>query len=193
LLTKIRFCYIAAGGVGLGILTSFLTGFDVVDFNDSPLTKSESPTDFWSKRWNKITQSGLRRGVFLPFVTSGFSRTVAAFCTFVVSGILHEYVLLIMKARSGRPNNPSETPFEPNYGNHLYFFAWCGVVTWLEKVTQRSAPIIWMRKYLPRNIRTALVLLTVLPIAHLFMDEYISSSFYNDLSLGFVKIVYTGK
>ena len=176
----------------MGILTSFVSGFDVIDFNDSPLTKSESPSDFWGNRWNKITQNGLHRGVYLPLLMGGFSRTVAALGTFLTSGILHEYVLLIMKCRSGRPNNLSDTVFEPNYGNHLYFFLWCGIVAWLEKLTRRTSPIIWMQKHLPQPVRTALVLLTVLPIAHLFTDEYIASSFYNDLSLGFVKIEYLG-
>lgn len=181
-----------SGGLGLGILTSFLSGLKVTDFMDNPFTQSESPSDFWSRRWNKITQSGLRRGVYLPLMQSGLSRSASSLGTFLASGILHEYVLVIMKQRRGIPNNPTHTAFEPNYGNHLRFFAWCGLVLWIEKLTKKTAPVIWMQKHLPRPIRTGLVLLTVLPIAHLFTDEYVASSFYNDLALGFVKIEYLG-
>ena len=181
-----------SGSLGLGILTSSLSGLSVIDFSDNPLTLSESPSDFWSRRWNKITQSGLRRGVYLPLLQSGLSRSVSSLGTFLASGILHEYVLLIMKQRRGLPNNPTHTAFDPNYGNHLRFFAWCGIVLWIEKLTRRMAPVLWMQKHLPQPIRTALVLLTVLPIAHLFTDEYVASSFYSDLALGFVKIEYLG-
>lgn len=169
-----------------------ISGWSVIEIFDNPLTRSESPSDFWSKRWNRITQSGLRRGVYLPFLQSGLSRSGAAFGTFMMSGILHEYVLAIMKRRRGKPNNPTSTPFDPKYGNHFYFFLWCGIVMWLEKLTRRTTPIIWMQKHLPRPIRTALVLLTVLPIVHLFTDEYIASSFYSDAAFGFFKIVHLG-
>jgi len=94
-----------------------------------------------------------------------------------------------MKQRVGEPNNPTRTPFEPNYGHHLRFFLWCGGVLWLEKCTRQTAAVLWMQKYLPRPIRTVLVLLTVLPAVHLFTDEYIASSFYSDLAFGFFKIV----
>lgn len=186
------FLLFAAGSFGLGILTSALSGLSVKEFSDSPLTKSESPSDFWSRRWNRITQSGLRRGVYLPLLQSGFSRSASLFGTFLASGVLHEYVLLIMKHRRGIPNNVTHTPFEPNYGNHLGFFAWCGLVLWIEKLTRLTAPVLWMQNNLPQPVRTILVLLTVLPIVHLFTNEYIASSFYSDLALGFVKIEYLG-
>ena len=178
--------------MGLGILTSILSGLSVIEIFDNTLTQSESPSDFWSRRWNKVTQSGLRRGIYVPLVQSGVSRTGAALGTFLVSGVLHEYVLAIMQRRIGEPNNPTRTPFEPKYGNHLYFFLWCGLVMWLEKLTRRTTAVLWIQKNLPRPVRTALVLLTVLPMTHFFTDEYIGSSFYSDLAFGFFKIEYLG-
>lgn len=170
-----------------------LTGWSVIDFDDSPLTKSESLSYFWSRRWNKVTQSGLRRGVYLPHLHNGFSRTIAAMVTFLASGILHEYVLLIMTQRRGQPNNPTLLPFAPNYGNHLKFFLWCAVAIFIEKVVRRTTPIFWIQKHFPQPIWTALVLLTVLPIVHLFCDEYVESSFYSDAAMGFAKIEYLGE
>ena len=61
-----------------------------------------------------------------------------------------------------------------------------------EGLLRHTRPILWMRKHLPRPIRTALVLLTVLPVAHFFTDEYIASSFYSDAAFGFFKIEYLG-
>lgn len=181
-----------AGVTGLGLMTSIVTGISTSKFNDHPLLASSSPSDFWGRRWNKIVGSGLRRGVFTPLRKGGFSRSLSAFTTFAVSGCLHEYVLLIMTLRGGVPNNPKGEAFVPSYGNQWIFFTWNGVVLLTEYALQGSAVIRFLQKNVPKPLRTALVLLTVIPIAHLFTDEYVASSFYSDIALGFPRIVKIG-
>lgn len=186
-----------SGATGLGLLTSAVTGLSVTKFNDHPLTRSTSPSDFWGRRWNKLVNQELRRGVFHPLRRYGFHRSVAALATFLASGLLHEYVLYVSTFRgSGAPdgtvlrhNNPQGAPFVPSYGNHLLFFAWNGAVLLGEHVLADTWGVQWLRTHLARPVRTALVLLTVLPIAHLFTDEYVASCFYSDIAMGFPKIV----
>jgi len=163
-----------------------------MEFNDYPLTRSTSPSDFWGRRWNKIVASALRRGVFRPVRQMGWSRHTAALATFVASGLLHEYVLLVMALRKGAANNPSQEPYKPVFGNHLIFFAWNGIVLLLERALTDTEPIRWIAHNLPQPMKTFLVLLTVLPIAHLFTDEYVASGFYSDIAFGFPRIFYLG-
>jgi hypothetical protein len=49
--------------------------------------------------------------------------------------------------------------------------------------------IMWMSQNLPRPVRTAFVLLTVLPISHLFTDEYVLNGMLPDFAMAFPRIV----
>jgi hypothetical protein len=187
-------CIHTGGCSGLGLLTSICTGYTLEQFSDSPLTQSTSASDFWGQRWDRPVQSALRRGCYLPLRLVGYTANVAAFGTFVVSGFIHEYVLWTMTFRS-------QHSYQPQYGNQFVFFLWNGIVLLLERYLRRRIQMnphrypvmVWMQKHLPRPIQTTFVLLTVLPIAHLFTDEYIRSSFYNDAAWGFPILVYLGK
>lgn len=178
-----------AGVTGLAIMTSLLTGISTSKFNDDPLLASASPSDFWGRRWNVIVGSGLRRGVYRPLRKNQYPRFIAAFATFMASGFLHEYVLMTLSLRGGVPNNPTGEPCSPRYGNHWIFFMWNGVVLIVEYLLQGTALIRFLQNNLPKPVRTMLVLLTVIPISHLFTDEYVQCSFYSDISLGFPRIV----
>lgn len=176
----------------MGLLTSMLTGIQIMSFSDSPLTKSSSPSDFWGNRWDKPVAAALRRGAFRPLRQAGISRHMSALLTFCVSGIIHEYILVIMAQRKGIPNNPLHQPYAPAFGQHTLFFLWNGVVLLLERTVESHPAIKWMQSNLPKRIRTMLVLLTVLPIARTFTDEYVASSFYSDMAFGFPLITYLG-
>lgn len=177
-----------SGIIGLGIMTSLLTGISTSHFHDHPFLHSRSPSDFWGRRWNKIVGEGLRRGIYMPLRKANVVASAATMATFVVSGLMHEYVLVTMTLREGIPNNTTGNTFQPNFGNHLIFFVWNGVILLLEFALRGSRFIKFLSSTLPRPIRTALVLLTVLPVAHLFTDEYVNSCFYNDLAIGFPRI-----
>jgi hypothetical protein len=182
----------ALGATGMGLLTSMLTGIQMMTFSDSPLTKSSSPSDFWGDRWDKPVASALRRGVFRPLRQAGISRHVSALLTFCMSGMIHEYILVIMAQRKGIPNNPSHQPYVPAFGQHTLFFIWNGIVLLLERTVESHPAIQWIQSNVPKQIRTMLVLLTVLPIARTFTDEYVASNFYSDAAFGFPLITYLG-
>ena len=193
-----RLLYVTAGACGLGLMISCITGVSTLNFSDAPLTQSSSPSDFWGRRWNRLTGPALRRGVYEPLRKCLHLNThMAASLTFLASGLLHEYVLLVLSRRRGVPNAPpsfiegnknindSAFFFVPNYGRHLLFFTWCLITLLGERFLGRY--LTWCPSKGP--LRTFLVLMTTLPLAHLFTDEYVACSFYNDISLGFPKVL----
>jgi hypothetical protein len=180
LLASLTSLVLDGGCSGLGILTSCLTGYSLEQFSDAPLTQSTSPSDFWGRRWDRPVQSALRGGCYEPLRDS-CSSAVAAFGTFVVSGCIHEYVLWTMSYRGGEHH-----VYQPRYGRQFVFFLWNGLVLLLERYWRQ-----WTQSYaktlqqIPRPLQTTFVLMTVLPIAHFFTDEYVLASFYDDASWGF--------
>jgi hypothetical protein len=45
--------FLEAGKLHFGLAISLLTGISTKTVTDHPLTRSESPSDFWGGRWNK--------------------------------------------------------------------------------------------------------------------------------------------
>lgn len=74
------------------LVTMPITGFQAMEpaFRN-PLLESRSFQEVWGTRWNLPIQALLQRTAYVPLRKQGYSRTIAAVGTFVVSGILHEY------------------------------------------------------------------------------------------------------
>ena len=166
--------FLEVGSVGVGLATSLVTGQQVVRLNDHPLTRSTSPSDFWGRRWNRIVSPALKRAVFKPLRQNGYSRSLAAVATFVVSGLVHEYLLVLLSFATGQ---------------QWLFFLWNGLVLALEHSVGHTKPLQWMAQNLPRPLRTALVLLLVLPVSHWFTDDYVDVGFYNHFAMAFPRLV----
>jgi len=175
-LQSITFFY---GTIAQIIGINMATGIETKPIAHQPLSKAISPSDFWSRRWNCFTAGLLKRGVFKPFRTH-YSKVVAAIATFLVSGFIHEYVLSVFAFAKKEGESFSQTP---NYGSQLSFFAWNGVVLIIESLFGNALIFQWMKHRLPQPIKTALILLTALPISHWFTHEYISIGLYQDLTL----------
>jgi hypothetical protein len=45
--------FLEAGTLHFGLAISLLTGISTTIVSDSPLTRTESPSEFWGGRWNK--------------------------------------------------------------------------------------------------------------------------------------------
>ena len=128
-----------------------------------------------------------QRSIYKP-VRRSFPSWVAAACAFIVSGLLHEFVLMII-ALKAKHYPEIGNGYVPRWGNHMLFFLWNGVLIVLE-YTVRDQPLIqWMSKNLPRPVITCLVIMMVLPMAHLFTDEYVRSGFYDDFAVGCPTVV----
>jgi hypothetical protein len=181
---------IDVGDEQFGLIVALMTGSEAIDVMRNPMLLSTSATDFWSNRWNMTMHGSFKRGIVKPLMRRGdVPRWVAVLGTFVVSGLLHEYICQVIQAKSIRFPGIAKD-YVANIGNQLCFFVWNGGVVVLErlvfpkgKMTNRS---VW-----PLN--TMLVLLTVLPVSHWFTDEYLRSGFYNDVSLGLPLFVYKSR
>ena len=174
---------VGATGMGLGI--SIATFVKTVDLNDNPLSKSQSPSEFWNKRWNTLVSNGLKRAVFVPLRKAGYSKPFAALSTFVASGLMHEYLLIILSYYEFKATG--QITFS---GTHLAFFVWNGVVLILEHYLKDHSVIRWISRTFPPPMKTALVILTVLPLAHLFTKSYADKGFYTSMGIGFPRVLY---
>jgi len=176
---------IEGGTLGVGFGISLISGYATIRVMDNPILCSKSPSDFWSLRWNKIVHQLLKRGIYLPCLKCG-QRYVAATLTFLASGILHEYVLSVI-ALKGKLY--ADQHYVPRHGAHLLFFSWNGFVMIAEHVLSE---IVLVKRFegLPRPLLTFLTLMTVLPVSHLFTDEYVTSGFFSDYSVGYPILVH---
>lgn len=172
---------VGAAGIALGIST--LTGIETMDLNVNPLTTSSSPSDFWGNRWNRVVSSALKRGVFVPLRKQRFSRPVAAMATFIASGLLHEYILVVITHNNEAFDDVNVA------GSQLAFFMWNGAVLGLEHFLRGNKFLGALSTNLPGPIRSFLVVLTVLPLAHKFTEVYVDTGFYRSFGSGFPKIL----
>ena len=109
---------------------------------------------------------------------------------FVISGLLHEYVLGIVALKAIHFPE-SGGGYSPRWGNHFIFFLWNGALILVEYLCRDHPLIRWCSKNLPKPIITLLVVMTVVPMGHVFTDEYVRSGFYDDFAAGcptFVKV-----
>jgi len=170
------------GSSAVGLLVSSATGLSTIEVFRSPLTRSTSPSDFWGHRWNLMIQRNIKRGVYMPLRRILLSTYMAGMVAFLVSGLLHEIILNVVSLRA-RLYPHVGRGYVPKHGNHLLFFVWNGAVLVLEYLTRDHPVVVWMSRNLPQPLITCLVLLMVLPMSHLFTDEYLRSGFYDDFAM----------
>ena len=174
-----------------GLLVSCFSGYSTGDINIRPLTGSTSPSDFWGRRWNRLVSGGLKRGIYKPFRKRGFSKGISALATFAFSGVLHEYFLAATTFGGNHSHDSAVHSLDATHlmGGHLIFFLWNALILILDGLCRETKPIRVMEESLPQLLRTALVLMTVLPVAHFFLDQFISIGYYSGFSLGYPRIV----
>ncbi|KAJ1463259.1 hypothetical protein M885DRAFT_610275 [Pelagophyceae sp. CCMP2097] len=136
----------------------------------SPLARSESPYDMWSRRWNLGVRDLFFETVYGPLRNGcGAPHWLASLATFLASGLLHEAMI----ARTSRKSHR---------GAQLLFFAsqFPFVVAWRPLVER---PLL---SRLPPRLRTALGVsltnLALLPLAPLFVDSLIDAGMFRSLS-----------
>lgn len=172
-----------SGVTGLGLMVSLLTGYSTLSIHDDPLLLSSSVREFWGRRWNRMVRAAMHRGVYIPLRNAHCPRYIGAMATFLASGALHEYFLYLFTFREG-------SDYVPNYGNQTLFFFWNALVIVMEYALQGVKLQIggFQWRHLSRPVRTLLVLMTVLPVSHWFMDEYVNAKFFADIAMGFPRV-----
>lgn len=128
--------------------------------------------------------------------------------TFLASGLLHEYILAFVGLK-GTSNYSKQLDGEtahytpPRYFLQTAFFLWNGCLLILENAlfgTKRDSDkmeedrpvrlrLLSLATKLPRCVKTFFVVMTALPFAHWFMDEYIRNDIYTDFAVAMFRIV----
>lgn len=171
-----------ACGTGLfGFAICALVGLLTLDVFDNPMWKSTTVTDFWSRRWNRLVHGVLKRGVYKPVRKLTSNRGLAAASAFVMSGVLHEYILFLMSLPQATDADIQYVNYKPVYGNQFCFFAWQGMLMILEYIFFNWSVTSGLNIYVPTIIK---IIVLALPISHWFTDEWSRSQLFSHYSVG---------
>lgn len=172
---------------GLMFFFSLLCGSEIKPVMNNPVFASRSPSDFWGRRWNLLVHNALKNGVFKP-ARRYVSKTAAVAATFLVSGILHEWLLIALHAPMAHQQVDAEQSGSGSqcsncvsvvYGSATIFFAWQGILVSIEALVGHWSMFTKLDKILPMPVRTALIIASGIPFAHYFADPYVRSSFFD--------------
>ena len=75
------------------------TGSALDSLHRTPIA-ARTLAEFWSQRWNRVVSAWLHMFIFLPLARRGCPR-LGVFCAFLVSGVLHGWVILVALGSSG--------------------------------------------------------------------------------------------
>lgn len=117
---------------------------------------------------------------------------LAAAVTFFVSGLFHEWLLysiyVFVDCEKDEFGQSCTRCFRPTHGKQLAFFLWNAVIVMVEYSLGHFCIFTRVKRTLPVPAVTVLVMMTALPFAHLFFDDYIEGRFFHDLQVGFLII-----
>lgn len=171
-------------------LTAFgenIKGYETLTLFDSPFMKSQSPTDFWTKRWNIMIQRILKGGVFLP-IKKYWNSKVAMFVTFVVSGLYHEYVWECIFYNQNYLHDKQGNCYQPGcyaneFGRVTAFFTYVGVIMLLERPIGKLPPVQWLFHVMPAPVTAHFLILVHLPVAQWYIGDWIEGGYFDDFSI----------
>jgi len=134
----------------------------------SPLWLSSNFTDTWGRRWNLVIHRNLKRTVHKPLRSIGASARLGAFCTFVASGLVHEYTFSIHNRAAWVP------------GHACIFFTIMAGLMIVEGPFHDvlPAPIQAAWAATPAQVRSVgLGLISAYPFGYYFLPGWISTGF----------------
>lgn len=169
------------------MVTILVTGLQLEEMWVDPLSKSNSFSDFWSRRWNLSVHTTLKRGVFLP-VRRYFSKYVALIATFLASGLFHEWLVWITFSPINEVEEDCSNArcFQPTYGPATVFFLFQALLIAVEFAM--SAKLKTTMSFIPPQLSTVLVICMGGSMAHWFSDGYIHSSFFLDSRVAYMLV-----
>lgn len=159
--------YIATFLMPMSALLNLFQNFETVNAMTNALFTAESVSDFWGKKWNLLVHGVLKRGVFKP-VRSISSSPIAAICTFIASGLFHEWIILVLIYDGKNIINLEKS------GYQMKFFIWNAFLAVLETLLLKKINF-WekLRNIFPHTVVSVMVIMFAVPIAHWFLDPYI--------------------
>jgi Membrane bound O-acyl transferase family len=183
---------LSTSGNGGNFVSTLLTGYEMEPFMRNPLFESNTCAEFWNKRWNKLIQTLLSRGIYKPFRTI-LPRYIALTATFTVSGLFHEWLMSLIFAPLPEDLNEygsCEPPkcFRLTHGSAVVFFVWVALVITLEFMFTPKKyfrnPYIWYK--VASSSLTALACI-------FFLDPYVHTRFFNEGYVGYFMVHPVGQ
>ena len=184
---------LSQSSLGISTLYNICYGFETYEIVLNPMLKSSSPSEFWGRRWNLLVHKGLKNGVYKPARKYTSSRIACVIATFVVSGIIHEYVNFVMFNDYGSSSSSSNILVYRFTWKQILFFGWNGILITLEYSIGHWAIFKWMTQNLPQIVLTAFVLCSALPLSHLFTGDWIRHGYFDAVYLAEPIIVCRGE
>lgn len=184
--------YLAVFSIPLGIVSILILNVQVPYVMKNAIFGSASPTDFWSKKWNRLIHALLKRGVYKP-VRTHFPVPVAVLSTFIVSGLFHEWILTVIIREN---DEACDKCFYPNrHGGQIMFFLWNAMIVFLEFILVRSFPEFfqYFGKRLHPVVKSLVLAMTGLPIVHWFMTDYLHGHFFQFGQIAFPRLILQDK
>jgi len=157
-----------------------LKGFVAKPIFDAPLTQSRTPTEFWTKRWNLMTHSLLKGGIFKPAKVCFQNTKVAMFLTFVVSGLYHdcEWAAIFYNQKYLYDENgvcmDEKSCYDFKFGRVTAFFAYTGIVMLLERPIRKLAIVQWLSSILPTIVVAQILVFIHLPVVKWYGGDWIA-------------------
>lgn len=150
---------------------------------DAPLTQSRTPTEFWTKRWNRMVHKLLKGGVFEPVKLCSQSKAAAMFVTFVASGLYHEYVWTTIFYTEYRACEDKEECYQLRFGRVTAFFAYTGIIMLLERPMKKLSVVKWMSSNLPTLVISQILVCLHVPFVKWYGGDWIEGGLFDDLSI----------
>lgn len=175
--------YLQLLGVVTDLITNLVFQVETIEAMKNAMFEARSPSDFWGRKWNIVIHNMLKRAVFKP-VREHYSKMMAMICTFLASGLFHEWILAVtftINRNEKDENGYCDHCYYPNtYGKHLMFFLWNGMLIGIEIIVVKRFPLFhYLGKTLPPLLRSFMVLMTALPVGHLFLGDLIIAKFFH--------------
>jgi len=160
--------------LGVSLIYNLVYGFETDEVVLNPMLKSSSPSDFWGRRWNNSVHKGLKNGCYKPARSYFKSRLTGVIAAFLASGLIHEYV------NFGIFFDEPDVRFR---WKQLLFFAWNGMLIAMEYTFRRLPIFHWLSRRLSPHVVTFLVISSALPVAHLFVGDYLIGGYFKDIEM----------
>jgi hypothetical protein len=170
-----------------------IKGFATPPVFANPLLDSESPSDFWGRKWNLTIHRNLKGGFYRPLRKIGASVLLASGVTFAMSGILHDFYTRLMfyqHERHARPDDPEPNIRGLDHGHWkmLAFFSYNWILIMLERPVAMLLPASTIIQKLPKFIRSTMILFICLPVSHWFTSQWALGGYFEAKQLGYWKI-----
>lgn len=167
--------------IGLSLYYALIYRIQTIEVVMNPFFESASPSDFWGRRWNRFIHDTLKNGIFKP-VRKNYSKFTAVAATFLVSGLLHELVNYTLFEK--RKYDDTRIGIELIYGKNMIFFGWNAVLIILEMLIGKWMIFNMIKRTLPKAIVSLMVVMTALPVVHLFVGDWVYGGYFQHVQFG---------